>query len=49
MEVSLYFWHEKGIGIDMGSQTSLKTSQRGWGGEGGVATPSALPLDPPLI
>ena len=25
MEVSLYFWYEKGI--DMGSQTSLKTSQ----------------------
>ena len=38
MEVSLYFWYEKGI--DMGSQTSLKTSQRGGGG---VATPSALP------
>ena len=35
MEVSLYFWYEKGIGIDMGSQTSLKTSQRGWGGGGG--------------
>jgi len=29
----------------MDSQTSLKTSQR-WGG--GVATPSTLPLDPPL-
>ena len=34
MEVSLLVWYEKGIGIDMGSQTSLKTSQRGWGGGG---------------
>ena len=30
-------------GVDMGSQTSLKTSQR-W-----VTTPSTLPLDPPLL
>ena len=30
----------------MGSQTSLKISQRG---VGELATPSTLPLDPPLL
>ena len=31
----------------MGNQTSLKSSQRGGGGRV-LATPSTLPLDPPL-
>ena len=35
MEVSLYFWYKKGI--DMGSQTSLKTCQ----------TEGCNPLSPP--
>ena len=32
----------------MGNQTSLKSSQRGGGGGRVLATPSTLPLDPPL-